>query len=119
MKADNKVISKNDLNKFLDELAAENVVLAPTNEDGVVTFKRISSAEEVHWDAVNTRESPKKLFFPRSEKLFTFVKQSDSIDVEKTDFAEEKAILFGVRPCDIKSFELLDHIFCSEAYTDP
>jgi len=119
MKTDNRIISKQDLNKFLDELAADNTVVAPVKDEAVVTFQVIASVEEVHWDAVNTRESPKKLFFPRSEKLFAFTKQSDRLDVKTPEPADRKMILFGVRPCDIKSFEQLDRIFCNEAYTDP
>ncbi len=118
MKTSNKVISKENLNKLLDELAAETIVMAPVNEEAVVTFRRIASAEEVEWNAVNTRESPKKLFFPRSEKLFTFTKQSGSLDVKTPDLADRKMVLFGVRPCDIRSFEQLDRIFCNETYTD-
>lgn len=65
-------------------------------------------------DALNTVKSPKDFFFPQSEDLMRFKMSGKNIEIadvreEQGDFA-----IFGVRPCDVKSFEVLDRVFLAE-----
>jgi len=118
MKPDNKIISREELRKFLDRLAHEQIVMAPTKQQARVTFNKISSSDEIYWDSVNTREAPKKLFFPRSEKLFGYTGEQDHIKVTAPDLDRQPMLLFGARPCDISSFAMLDRIFIDGKFRD-
>ena len=62
----------------------------------------------------NTVCSAKDFFFPQSEDLVEFRLSGNSISVldirtEKYDF-----VLFGVRACDARSFDILDRVFLCE-----
>ncbi len=79
------------------------------------------AAEYARWEEgtapserLNTRKSPKDLFFPQSEDLMRFKAEGKNIEI--TDVREEKKpfAVFGVRACDAKSFEILDRVFLTE-----
>ena len=74
-----------------------------------------------HWeqgvlwsDALNTVRSPKDFFFPQIEDLMEFKTEGKNIEVIDTRSESEDFVVFGVRDCDVKSFEILDRVFLSE-----
>ena len=94
---------------------AENakLYLPIDNSDGSASYGEWS--EGVEWsDALNTTKSPKDFFFPQSEDLMRFKTEGKNIEV--IDVREEVAdfVVFGVRACDAKSFEILDRVFLTE-----
>ena len=94
---------------------AENakLYLPIDNADGSAGYGEWS--EGVQWsNALNTAKSPKDFFFPQSEDLMRFKTEGKSIDV--IDIREEISdfVVFGVRACDVKSFEILDRVFLTE-----
>lgn len=71
--------------------------------------------EGADWrEALNTVKSPKDFFFPQSEDLMRFTMKEKNIEI--TDLREDKEefVVFGVRACDVKSFEILDRVFLSD-----
>ena len=94
---------------------AENakLYLPVDGSDGSATYSEWS--EGVEWSsALNTTKSPKDFFFPQTEDLMRFKTEGKSIEV--IDVREEIApfVVFGVRACDVKSFEILDRVFLTE-----
>ena len=94
---------------------AENakLYLPVDGSDGSATYSEWS--EGVEWSsALNTTKSPKDFFFPQTEDLMRFKTEGKSIEV--IDVREEIApfVVFGVRACDVKSFEVLDRVFLTE-----
>ncbi len=83
------------------------------NADGSASYAEWS--EGTQWsNALNTAKSPKDFFFPQTEDLMRFKTEGKSIEIidvreEMTDF-----VVFGVRACDVKSFDILDRVFLSE-----
>ena len=61
-----------------------------------------------------TVKSPKDLFFPQSEDLMAFRVSGKSIEIENPVLPTEPFVLFGVRACDARSFDVLDRVFLSE-----
>jgi ferredoxin len=93
-------------------------VFAPEKEDNFFYFRQLSSGDQATLDYTNSRISPKEVLFPRSEKLFCY--RNEAGDVQLTEQVDkEKKVVFGVRPCDAKSFLLLDKVFNGEQYVDP
>ena len=83
------------------------------NADGSATYGEWS--EGVAWSqALNTTKSPKDFFFPQTEDLMKFKTEGKSIEI--IDVREECAdfVVFGVRACDAKSFDVLDRVFLTE-----
>lgn len=113
-----KAISKNKINDLLDYLAGEFMVFAPVSKDGqAVNFAQIEKGSQAKLDYFNSKESPKKLLFPQLETLFTVSKGAAPVVPDMKP--DKKMIIFGMRPCDAKSFEILDHVFDGDKFKDP
>ncbi len=83
------------------------------NADGSASYKEWS--EGVEWStALNTTKSPKDFFFPQTEDLMRFKTEGKSIQVIDVREESEDFVVFGVRACDVKSFDVLDRVFLSE-----
>ena len=112
-----KIIDKSELGSFLNKLREDYSIIAPALRDGEVTFDRIDSADEVVLDFSNTKRVPKGVFFPQEEMMFAYSKSESGTKIKEPDLGED-IVLFGVRPCDARSFMLLDMVFNSEDYKD-
>lgn len=64
--------------------------------------------------AHNTVRSAKDLFFPQVENLMGFKVTGKQIDLIETRDVLAPFVLFGVRACDCRSFEILDRVFLAE-----
>ena len=65
-------------------------------------------------NALNTVRSAKDFFFPQTENLMDFKVEGKNIEVIDTRSECEDFVLFGVRACDVKSFEVLDRVFLAD-----
>jgi sulfhydrogenase subunit beta (sulfur reductase) len=110
---DAKAISKDRIVSLIDELIGQYDVLAPVREDGVVRFDQITSGDQALLNFANAKLSPKDVFFPASEVMFSY----EGTRVEVPSLAA-KRVLFGVRPCDARSFVLLEKVFSAPDYPD-
>ena len=59
---------------------------------------------------LNTVRSAKDLFFPQVENLVGFRVTGKQLDLVETRDPAEPFVLFGVRACDARSFEILDRV---------
>ena len=94
---------------------AENakLYLPINNNDGSSSYAEWSEGRE--WSPnLNTAKSPKDFFFPQTEDLMRFKTEGKNIEV--IDVREECSdfVVFGVRACDVKSFDILDRVFLTE-----
>ena len=64
--------------------------------------------------ALNTVRSAKDSFFPQVENLMGFQVTGKQIELIDTRDPAEPFALFGVRACDVRSFDILDRVFLSE-----
>ena len=107
----NKLIT--DIHKFIDSLRSNYTIYAPVNGN----FRRVTDPKGINLNGQNTQRSPKELFFPQRETVFAY-KKGDRGEGEKPAF-EEKRVILGIRPCDVKGMLLLDKLFDNEDYRDP
>ncbi len=63
---------------------------------------------------LNTVRSAKDLFFPQVENLMGFKVTGKQLELLETRDVTEPFVLFGVRACDCRSFEILDKVFLAE-----
>ena len=113
-----RIISRSDLPKWLDQILPNFTVVAPARQDDYTNFSVITSSDQVDLDAVNTRMSPKQIFFPKTERLFGFSTDRQQVDLDSSQPQISPQVLFGVRPCDARSIGMLDKIFDTDVYRD-
>ena len=63
---------------------------------------------------LNTVRSAKDLFFPQVENLVNFKMSGKKIEVIENRDPAEPFVVFGVRSCDCRSFDILDRVFLEE-----
>lgn len=116
-----RLIEKTALAGVIDKLREKLPVYAPVREGRRVHFKFLGEGDTVQLEYGNSGNAPKNLFFPHTETLMRFTRTSrghELVDGGPSDAAREM-VLFGVRPCDVRSFTLLDYVFDQDKYTDP
>ena len=69
-------------------------------------------------DKLNTVRSAKDLFFPQVENLLKFKVQGKQIEIVDHRDTVEPFVVFGVRACDCRSFDILDNVFIYEEPAD-
>ncbi|MDD5590708.1 MAG: 4Fe-4S dicluster domain-containing protein [Dehalococcoidales bacterium] len=113
-----KIIRKQDMTGLLNNLIQEYEVFAPVKRDDLVIFDRIGSDKDVSLEYTNSIKPPKEILFPQSETLFTCGSIGDAASIEVPVSEERPRLLFGIRPCDARSFLLLDKVFNEENHRD-
>jgi ferredoxin len=108
-------VSQDSLEVWLDQLASAVRLVAPRSVEGVLLYRRVTSHREIAWDDARPVLSPKDVFFPPTEQLFTVRKEGTRLTIEETEGIGEQ-VLFGVRPCDANGIRALDALFLD---TDP
>ncbi len=105
--------SLDSMNSVFAEISkAASLYLPVDGTDGAATYTKWE--EGVTWsNALNTVRSPKDFFFPQTENLMEFKTSGKNIEVIDTRSETEDFVIFGVRACDVKSFEVLDRVFLS------
>lgn len=109
-----KKIAKTKLAELWQRLAAEAELYVPVASDGVTNFTCWQEEAEVDLVALNTLLPAKKFFFPQTETVLKYSFGDDLVIEDSTDKAGEKLYLFGVRPCEVGSFSMLDRVFLGE-----
>lgn len=94
---------------------ADNCDLFLPQKDGKgVNFKKYTPECEYDLDTISTTKSPKSCFFPQIEEIAKFKIEKGKIDIIENDTKSDSFVIFGVRACDVKSFDILDRVFLSE-----
>ena len=106
-----KKIAMASLNALFERIAADKKLYLPIEKAGQVDFYEWNEGEKVRLDALKTVRSAKDVFFPQVENLLKFRVEGKSIEINQAPLCEEDFVIFGVRGCDAKSFEILDRVF--------
>lgn len=115
----NKVLLGRDcVSALLEALLQGHQVFAPVDVGGVITFRRVDACQQAALGFRNSTLPPKGLFFPQTETLFAYSLERAKLALEVPQPTPEKRVLFGVRPCDARSFSLLDRVFAEGEYCD-
>lgn len=109
-----KKIALNNLSSFLKGMTESYTVIAPIEKAGQVDFGVWTEDETLRLDVLKTVKSAKGAFFPQVEDMVRFHMQGKNIDIKPADVMDEEFVIFGVRACDARSFELLDRVFLAD-----
>jgi len=113
-------IAKTEVVSLLNTLIRKYKVFAPVEQNSFITFQEIHAGSEAFLDYINSKRPPKEIFFPQSERLFSYdLSKGEGWGVEEPTLEEKQKIIFGIRPCDARSLVLLDNVFDGQLYKDP
>ena len=107
-------ISLSNIDKLFAKISENAKLYLPVDgEKGMASFKLWADGVKMS-DALNTVRSAKDFFFPQTENLMEFKTQGKNIEIIDSREEKEDFVVFGVRACDVKSFDILDRVFLSE-----
>jgi ferredoxin len=114
-----KLIKKDALAEVVKRIAGQKLVYAPVKDGSSVSFKYLDQGESAFLDYGNSTNAPKNIFFPQTETLMRYTRTDKGNKLVSAQENIDEMVLFGVRPCDLRSFQLLDFVFDQEKYSDP
>ena len=109
-----KKIAVSKLPQLFKHIAAQYQLFLPVKESEVTNFAAWSADCAVDLDTLKTANTPKHLFLPQVEDLYTASVTGDEISVRPALTEQSPFAVFGVRACDAASLEVLDNVYLSE-----
>ena len=114
-----RLLAKNELAGIVEKIAGETSLYAPVKDEDNVLFTHFNGEKVALEGYKNTKNAPKGFLFPRSETLMKYRRTDKGMELADVVNEGGPTVLFGVRPCDARSFALLDMLFDQESYRDP
>lgn len=109
-----KQLSLSRLSELFAALAAQQQLYLPVDDAaGQAAFTLWHDGLELT-KRLNTTRSAKDLFFPQVENLVGFHVSGKQLELVETRDPAQPFVLFGVRACDARSFDILDRVFLAE-----
>ena len=106
-------ISLDKINELFSAIAQVNTLYIPVDAEAGARFEKWKNGKTLS-NALNTVRSAKDFFFPQTENLMDFKVEGKNVEIIDTRSECEDFVVFGVRGCDVKSFEVLDKVFMAE-----
>ena len=104
-----KLVTQEQLNRWLDDLAQNTTLVAPTDVQGKLFYRPVSASAEIAWGFERTAMSPKTWTLPATEAILN-IEQGKATRLHAPP-APAKKVLFGVRPCDARGALAIDALF--------
>ncbi len=106
-------ISLDKLPSLFAEISANETLYLPVDTKAGAKFEKWDETKALS-SALNTVRSAKDFFFPQTENLMDFKIEGKTIEVIDNRSETEDFVIFGIRACDVKSFDVLDRVFLAE-----
>ncbi len=107
-------ISYDKLPDLLRQLSDKLAVYLPVDkENGTSVYEKYEEGKTLS-TKLNTLRSAKDFFFPQVQPMAKFRMEGQKITVEDPREEAEDFVIFGVRACDVRSFDVLDKVFLAE-----
>lgn len=107
-------IKKEGLNALYAAISAEKDLFVPVNAAGKTNFALWSPAVEADLNTLKTVKSPKDVFFPQCETLYTCEKVNNRTTVTPQQRCSKPFVVLGMKACDVRAVAVLDKVFLSD-----
>ncbi len=107
-------IAKENLASLFALINENNELYLPVQVAGQTNFAAWTEDVQVDLDTLKTVKSPKDVFFPQSETLYTCNKEDNKLRITPEKLVDAPFVVFGMKACDIKGLEVLDRVFLSD-----
>lgn len=113
-----KKIAISDIYQLFEQIKKNYTLYIPA-DDGISQARFLPYMEGMQLtEKLNTVRSAKDLFFPQIENLLKFKVQGKQIEIVDHRDPVDPFVVFGVRACDCRSFDVLDNVFLHEEPAD-
>ena len=113
-----KKIAISDIYQLFEKITKSYTLYIPA-DDGISQARFLPYMEGMKLtEKLNTVRSAKDLFFPQIENLLKFKVQGKQIEIVDHRDPVDPFVVFGVRACDCRSFDVLDNVFLHEEPAD-
>ena len=107
-------IAKENLASLFALINETKELYLPVEVAGQTNFAAYTADAQVDLDTLKTVKSPKDVFFPQSENLYTCNKEENKLKITPEKLVDAPFVVFGMKACDIKGIEVLDRVFLSD-----
>ena len=107
-------IAKENLASLYALINETKELYLPVEVAGQTNFAAYTAEARVDLDTLKTVKSPKDVFFPQSENLYTCNKEDNKLKITPEKLVDAPFVVFGMKACDIKGIEVLDRVFLSD-----
>lgn len=105
-----KKISMSQISSLFDAIASARSLYIPTDKGDIAVFAKYESGMALT-EKYNTNRSAKDFFFPQTENLYDIRMNGLKLEIKDTREECEDFVVFGVRGCDVRAFDILDRVF--------
>ena len=113
--ADKKTIKKSSLRDLFKKIKSGGKrILAPVEKGGRILFEDVSAYDSVSDEYIQTTFSAKESVQPRCEEILRFRTDAQGVYMEDPQNNQTPTVLFGVRPCDARSFAVMNAVFLND-----
>ena len=107
-------IPMESLDRLLAAIAAQQKLYLPTdNTAGEAVYTEWTQGAALS-KKLNTLRSAKDFFFPQIQNMAKFRREGKKIEVIDDRAEADDFCIFGVRACDVRSFDVLDNVFLAD-----
>lgn len=104
-------INADKIDSLFELIGSKQPLYLPVdNTSGKADFKQWEKGTKLS-SALKTVRSAKDFFFPKTEHMVSYKVSGKEITVEDPRKEVEDFVIFGVRACDAKGFEVIDNVY--------
>ena len=105
-----KKISMANIYSLFDEITKSQKLYIPTDKGDIAEFAQYEDGVTLT-EKYNTNSSAKGFFFPQTENLYDIKMNGKKLEIKDTRSELDDFVVFGVRGCDARAFDILDRVF--------
>lgn len=105
-----KKISMANIYSLFDEITKSQKLYIPTDKGDIAEFTQYEDGVRLT-EKYNTNSSAKGFFFPQTENLYDIKMNGKKLEIKDTRSELDDFVVFGVRGCDARAFDILDRVF--------
>ena len=107
-------INVSNLPALYERIAQTQDLFLPVSKAGQTDFALWQKDAAVDLDTLKTVKSPKDVFFPQSENLYTCQREDGKLSLTPEQLCDKPFVVFGMKGCDVRGVAVLDKVFLSE-----
>ena len=107
-------IQKCNLPALFRRIAEAMDLYLPAKAAGQTNYALWNEDVKADLETLKTVRSPKDVFFPQSENLYSCHRKEGKLTVTPAELCSKDFVIFGIKGCDVRAIRVLDQVFLAE-----